>query len=61
MRFKSSDNEVKNAIDILDKLINSRPTTAIETIRNYKASKSFDSFTSFRLNKELKRINNLGK
>lgn len=60
MKFKSSESEIKNAIDILDSLINAKPTTALETIRNYKASKNIDMFTIFRLNKELDRLNNLG-
>ena len=61
MRFKTSENEISEAIDILDKLINSKPNTALETIRNYKVSKNFDMFTSYRLNKELNRINSLHK
>lgn len=61
MKFKSSENEIKNAIEILDSLINTKPTTALETIRNYKASRKFDTFTSYRLNKELNRINSLNK
>lgn len=61
MKFKSSENEIKNAIEILDSLINAKPTTAFETIRNYKTSRKFDMFTSYRLNKELNRINSLNK
>lgn len=61
MRFKYSENEIQHAIDILDKLINSRAINAIETIKNYKISKNFDMFTSYRLNKELNRMNNFNK
>ena len=60
MKFKSSESEIRNAIDILDSLIKAKPTTALEAIRNYKASKNIDMFTIFRLNKELNRLNNLG-
>ena len=61
MKFKSSENEIKNAIEILDSLINSKPAAVFDAIKGYKSSKSFDMFTSYRLNKELNRINTFKK
>jgi len=57
MQFKSSDNEVANTINILDKLINSNTSNTMEIIRSYKNTSELDVFTSFRLRKELARVN----
>jgi hypothetical protein len=56
--FSKTDNEVKQAINILESLINSKTTNALETIQRYKASKEIDLFTSYRLNRELKKLHN---
>lgn len=56
MKFTSSENEISNAIDILDKLINANTSNTMETIRRYKTVQEIDMFTSFRLRRELKKI-----
>lgn len=57
MKFTSSDNEIKNAIQVLDKLININASTTMEAVRRYKNSQTLDIFTSFKLKKELARVN----
>ncbi|MDD3419027.1 MAG: hypothetical protein PHE78_00340 [Candidatus Gastranaerophilales bacterium] len=56
MKINTPDTEIKNAIDILESLINSKTTNVFDTIRRYKEAQTMDSFTSYRLNKELKKL-----
>ena len=57
MQFTNSENEIAEAIAILDKLIKSNPLKTMEAIRKYKNGREIDIFTSFRLKIELKKIN----
>jgi hypothetical protein len=57
MQFTNSETEIAEAITLLDKLIKSNPARTIETIRKYKNKYEIDMFTSFRLKKELQKIN----
>ncbi|MEI8377157.1 MAG: hypothetical protein WCF95_01330 [bacterium] len=57
MQFTSSENEIKDAIKVLDKLVNANTSNTMEAIRRYKNGQSLDIFTSFKLKKELTRVN----
>lgn len=57
MNFSTPENDVHNAIEVLDKLINQKNSASVmETIRRYKNTGNMDMFTSYRLNKQLKQI-----
>ncbi len=57
MQFTNSENEIAEAIAILDKLIKSNALKTMEAIRKYKNGREIDIFTSLRMKKELKKIN----
>jgi len=57
MKFTNSDADIRSSIQVLDKLINTSPEKTMEIIRTHKKSTELDIFTSYRINKELSRIN----
>lgn len=57
MQYTSLDNEVTDAIIILDRLININASNTMESIRRFKNNQELDMFSSFRLKKELARVN----
>lgn len=56
MKFTTSDKDVKEAIEVLDKLINAKSSNALQILKRYKNTNELDLFSSYRLKKELAKI-----
>lgn len=56
MRFTSSEQDIKDSIEFLDKLINAKNSNVLQVLKKYKETNEIDSFTSYRLKKELAKM-----
>lgn len=56
MRFTSSEQDIKDSIEFLDKLINAKNSNVLQVLKRYKKTNEIDSFTSYRLKKELAKM-----
>lgn len=56
MRFTSSEQDIKDSIEFLDKLINAKNSNVLQVLKRYKETNEIDSFTSYRLKKELAKM-----